>query len=44
MRKPVFDAEREIVDALSELREDRIVRLARLTKKGRWFIARFVRF
>jgi hypothetical protein len=44
VRKPDFDAGREIVEMLCELREDRVARLARRTKKGRRFAARFVRF
>lgn len=44
MKKPEFDAESEIIETLCELREDRLARLARRTKKGRWFVARFVRF
>ncbi|HZV01234.1 MAG TPA: hypothetical protein VFF73_31270 [Planctomycetota bacterium] len=44
MRKPVFDMEREIVETLCEIREDRIMTRARKWKKARWFCARFVRF
>ena len=44
MRKPDFDADREIVEMICELREDRLARLARRTKKGRRFVMKFVRF
>ncbi len=44
MRRPVPSAEREILDALIELREDRIARLSRATKKSRGFVARWVKF
>jgi hypothetical protein len=44
VRKPSYDMDREILETLCEVREDRIARLARKMKKGRWFVARFVRF
>ncbi len=44
MRKPEFEAEREIIENLCELREERIAWLARKTKKGRRFVARWVKF
>ena len=44
MRKPEFDKDREIVENLCELREERIEWLARKTKKGRRYVARWVRF
>jgi hypothetical protein len=44
MRRPDFDASREIIDGLCEVREERLARLARRTKKGRRYVARFVKF
>jgi len=44
MRKPDFDADREILETLCEIREERIAWLARRTKKGRRYVARWVRF
>lgn len=44
MRKPEFEVEREIVETLCEMREERIASLARRTKKGRRFVARWVKF
>lgn len=44
MKKPIRSAEREIVEALVELREERIARIARARKKARREVARFVRF
>ena len=44
MRKPDFDAGREIVEMLCELREDRVARLARREPAALLRAARFVRF
>jgi hypothetical protein len=44
MRKPLPSADDEILEGLSFVREERITRIARVTKKGRLFASKFVRF
>ena len=44
MRKPEPEFDREIVESLCEMREDRIAWLARRTKKGRRYVSRWVKF
>ncbi len=44
MRKPTPSAADEIQDGIAAAREERIARIARVTKKGRIFAAKFVRF
>jgi hypothetical protein len=44
MRKPDSVTDREIVETLCEMREEWIAWLARRTKKGRRYVARWVRF
>ena len=44
MRKPDFEFDREIIETLCEMREERIQWLARRTKKGRRYVSRWVKF
>ncbi len=44
MKKPILDEGREITEALVDHREERIERLARIHKKARKIVARFVKF
>jgi len=44
MRKPEFDFDREITESLCEMREERFARLTKRTKKGRRYVARWIRF
>lgn len=44
MRKPSFDADRDIAEALADAREERIARRAKTMKKAREVVAKFVKF
>jgi hypothetical protein len=44
MRKPILDADRDIFEGMSDAREERIARRARVMKKSRELVAKFVKF
>jgi hypothetical protein len=44
MRKPSFDADRDIFEGMVDAREERIARRARIMKKARELVAKFVKF
>jgi hypothetical protein len=44
MRKPSLSADRDIFEGIIDAREERIAHRARMLKKAREFVAKFVRF
>ena len=44
MKKPVFDEKDEMVDGIIEAREERIEKLAKLTKRARREVALRIRY
>ena len=44
MRKPYVDADRDIFEGMIDAREERIARRARIMKKAKEIIAKYVKF